>query len=174
MKARLIALVVACLSAGCYAATTEIPVNLVSESGIGKNIGKIKIEETKYGLLFTPMLSSLSPGVHGFHIHSKGNCAPGMKDGKLVAALSAGGHFDPDKTGKHMGPWSPDGHLGDLPAIYVTEDGKATYPVLAPRLSSIKQIQGLALMLHEGGDNYADQPAALGGGGVRAACGVIK
>ncbi|MBM3511952.1 MAG: superoxide dismutase [Cu-Zn] SodC1, partial [Alphaproteobacteria bacterium] len=25
-----------------------------------------------------------------------------------------------------------------------------------------------------GGDNYADAPAALGGGGARIACGVIK
>jgi Cu-Zn family superoxide dismutase len=28
-------------------------------------------------------------------------------------------------------------------------------------------------MLHAGGDNYADQPAALGGGGARMACGVV-
>jgi len=29
-------------------------------------------------------------------------------------------------------------------------------------------------MIHAGGDNYADQPAPLGGGGARVACGVIK
>jgi Cu-Zn family superoxide dismutase len=28
-------------------------------------------------------------------------------------------------------------------------------------------------MLHAGGDNYADQPAALGGGGGRMACGIV-
>lgn len=56
-----------------------------------------------------------------------------MKDGKAVAALAAGGHFDPQKTGKHLGPYA-DGHLGDLPPIYVTADGMANYPVLAPRL----------------------------------------
>jgi Cu-Zn family superoxide dismutase len=28
-------------------------------------------------------------------------------------------------------------------------------------------------MIHAGGDNYADQPAPLGGGGARIACGVI-
>jgi Cu-Zn family superoxide dismutase len=31
-----------------------------------------------------------------------------------------------------------------------------------------------SLMIHAGGDNYADQPAPLGGGGTRVACGVIK
>jgi Cu-Zn family superoxide dismutase len=28
-------------------------------------------------------------------------------------------------------------------------------------------------MIHEGGDNYSDEPAPLGGGGARIACGVI-
>jgi Cu-Zn family superoxide dismutase len=29
-------------------------------------------------------------------------------------------------------------------------------------------------MIHVGGDNYADHPMPLGGGGARMACGVIK
>jgi Cu-Zn family superoxide dismutase len=29
-------------------------------------------------------------------------------------------------------------------------------------------------MVHAGGDNYADQPEPLGGGGPRVACGVVK
>jgi Cu-Zn family superoxide dismutase len=29
-------------------------------------------------------------------------------------------------------------------------------------------------MIHAGGDNYADKPAPLGGGGERIACGVIQ
>jgi len=29
-------------------------------------------------------------------------------------------------------------------------------------------------MVHVGGDNYSDNPEALGGGGARMACGVIK
>lgn len=131
------------------------------------------ISETPYGLLFTPSLKALPAGVHGFHVHEKGSCEPGMKDGKAVAALAAGGHFDPQKTGKHLGPYA-DGHLGDLPAIYVTADGMANYPVLAPRLKKISEIEGKALMVHAGGDNHSDHPQPLGGGGERFACGVIK
>ena len=112
-------------------------------------------------------------GVHGFHVHENGSCEPGMKDGKAVAALAAGGHFDPQKTGKHLGPYA-DGHLGDLPAIYVTADGMANDPVLAPRLKKISEIEGKALMVHAGGDNHSDHPLPLGGGGERFACGVIK
>jgi len=35
-------------------------------------------------------------------------------------------------------------------------------------------LKGHALMIHQGGDNYADTPEKLGGGGARAACGVVK
>ena len=155
------------------AATVDVDMNLVTGQGIGQDIGKVTISETPYGLLFTPQLKALPAGVHGFHVHEKGSCEPGMKDGKAVAALAAGGHLDPQKTGKHLGPYA-DGHLGDLPAIYVTDDGMASYPVLAPRLKKISEISGKALMVHAGGDNHSDHPKPLGGGGKRFACGVIK
>jgi Cu-Zn family superoxide dismutase len=29
-------------------------------------------------------------------------------------------------------------------------------------------------MIHAGGDNYSDEPASLGGGSARIACGIIK
>lgn len=155
------------------AATVDVEMNLVTGQGIGQEIGKITISETPYGLLFTPQLKALPAGVHGFHVHEKGSCEPGMKDGKAVAALAAGGHLDPQKTGKHLGPYA-DGHLGDLPAIYVTADGMSNTQVLAPRLKHISEIEGKALMIHAGGDNHSDQPKPLGGGGDRFACGVIK
>jgi Cu-Zn family superoxide dismutase len=95
-----------------------------------------------------------------------------MKEGKPVAALAAGGHYDPATTGKHEGPQGK-GHLGDLPALTVGPDGKAVTPVTAPRLK-MADVHGRSLMIHTGGDNYADQPAPLGGGGARVACGVVK
>jgi len=92
-------------------------------------------------------------------------------DGKAVAALAAGGHYDPKNTKAHGEPWG-DGHLGDLPALYVDPDGTAVNPVLAPRLR-MKNVRGRSLMIHVGGDNHADHPMPLGGGGARMACGVI-
>ena len=155
-----------------HAASQDIPINMVSADGAPQAIGSIAITETPYGLLLTPNLKSLPVGVHGFHVHENGSCEAGEKDGVKGAALAAGGHFDPQKTGKHLGPYA-DGHLGDLPAVYVTADGMATYPVLAPRLKSISEIKGHALMIHAGGDNHSDMPKPLGGGGDRVACGVI-
>ncbi|KEY57310.1 superoxide dismutase family protein [Serratia sp. DD3] len=160
-------------SSAVQAASINVPIHQVSAEGIGQNIGQITISETPYGLLFTPQLTALQPGVRGFHIHEKGSCEPAMKDGKAVAALGAGGHFDPAKTGKHLGPYG-DGHLGDLPALYVDADGSSTYPVLAPRLKQINEVNGKAIMVHAGGDNHSDHPSPLGGGGARFACGVIK
>lgn len=160
------------LSFSVQAASVQVPINRVSADGEAKPIGEVTIDETAYGLQFTPKLTSLPAGVHGFHVHENGSCDAGTKDGKKVAALAAGGHFDPAKTGKHLGPYA-DGHLGDLPAIYVNADGTATYPVLAPRLKKISEIKGHALMVHAGGDNHADMPMPLGGGGDRMACGVI-
>ena len=44
------------------------------------------------------------------------------------------------------------------------------HPVLGPRLK-LADLKGRALMVHAGGDNHADHPAPLGGGGARVACG---
>jgi len=148
-----------------------VKIDLVDASGDAKPAGTVTIDETKYGLVFTPQLEGLPPGVHGFHVHENGACGPGQKDGKPAAALAAGGHYDPAKTGKHSTPWG-DGHLGDLPELYVDADGKASYPVLAPRLK-LSDVHGRSLMVHAGGDNHSDHPAPLGGGGARVACGVI-
>src|SRR5690606_37501447 len=76
-------------------------------------------------------------------------------NGTATAAGAAGGHYDPQNTGKHGTPWG-DGHLGDLPALYVDGEGNAYQPVLAPRLKQEADIKGRALMVHAGGDNHAD------------------
>jgi Cu-Zn family superoxide dismutase len=155
-----------------HAGSIDVPMSLVSTDGNVQIIGTITASETRYGLLFTPNLKNLPAGIHGFHVHEKGSCEAGVKDGVRVAALEAGGHFDPKNTGNHLGPYA-DGHMGDLPAIYVTGDGSADYPVLAPRFKSLSEIKGRALMIHAGADNHSDAPKPLGGGGNRVACGVI-
>ena len=160
------------LSGHVFAGEVVIKINLVNEQGVGKEIGTVTASDSKYGMILTPQLSDLAPGLHGFHVHDKPDCSHAMKDGKAVAALAAGGHYDPAGTGKHEGPYG-NGHLGDLPALYVASDGKATLPVLAPRLK-VEDIRGRSLMIHVGGDNYSDSPAPLGGGGARVACGVVK
>ncbi len=149
-----------------------ISIHAVSADGIGKEIGKVTASDTKWGLLLKPDLSELPPGVHGFHLHEHASCEPGQKDGKMAAAHTAGAHLDPDKAGKHEGPYAM-GHLGDLPPLYADSNGKSTVAVLAPRLKTT-DLNGRALMIHAGADNFSDQPDPLGGGGARIACGSAK
>lgn len=163
---------VALLYGSVALADTVVLMHLVSAAGSVKPVGFVTISENRYGLVFAPALQGLPAGLHGFHVHENPNCAPGEKDGQMVAALKAGGHYDPAGTGRHGAPWG-DGHLGDLPALYVDDDGHAGYPVLAPRLT-MADLKGRALMIHVGGDNHADHPVPLGGGGERLVCGIIE
>jgi superoxide dismutase, Cu-Zn family len=146
---------------------TEVVVKMYSAAvnGKGEYIGTITAKDTDFGLLLTPKLVDLPPGIHGFHLHTNPSCNDYAK--------AAGGHWDPNKTNKHLGPYNENGHLGDLPVLYVDKDGDSSIPVLAPRLT-VSELKGHALIIHAGGDNYSDKPEPLGGGGMRIACGVVK
>ena len=157
MKRFALAMVTLVVCAGAQAASEDVEMNLVTSQGVGQSIGTVKITETDKGLEFAPDLKALPPA---------------MKEGKPTAAEAAGGHLDPHNSGKHEGPEGM-GHLGDLPVLVVNNDGKATDPVVAPRLKKLDEVKGKALMVHVGGDNMSDQPKPLGGGGARYACGVI-
>ncbi|WP_264193325.1 superoxide dismutase [Cu-Zn] SodC [Methylobacillus gramineus] len=160
------------LFASSALADIVVPMSLVNEQGIGESAGNIRITESKYGVVLTASLKGLTPGLHGFHLHQNASCEAKEKDGKKEPAGAAGGHFDPANTAQHGTPWGR-GHLGDLPPLYVNADGSAAQPVLAPRLT-LKELTGHSLIIHAGGDNHADQPEKLGGGGARVACGVIQ
>lgn len=170
---RMTALVAAAVMCGGAAAgDATVTLHRVDARGVGAAVGTVRIEETRYGLVFRPQLSGLPAGVHGFHVHEKPSCAAADKDGAPTPAQAAGGHLDPQQTGRHGEPWG-DGHLGDLPALIAAADGTATYPVLAPRLQ-LADVRERALMIHAGGENHSDHPQPLGGGGARIACGVIE
>lgn len=159
------------LSLPAMADEQYVVVNAISDDGIGAIIGTVKFSDSDKGLVIDPDLGELSPGTHGFHIHEKPDCAPADKDGKRTAGHAAGGHYDPHKAGKHAGPQG-EGHIGDLPALEVSDKGEAVKLMLAPHLK-LADIKGHALMIHSGGDNYSDTPKPLGGGGPRVACGII-
>jgi Cu-Zn family superoxide dismutase len=163
-----------CMAAVTWLVAAEpvvVQMKQVSAEGVGQPMGTITLAETEHGVLITPQLEGLTPGLHGFHIHQNPDCSPGEKDGKKTAALAAGDHVDTGKSGQHAGPYGT-GHQGDLPALYADAAGKVTLPVLAPRLK-LADFKGHALMVHAGGDNYADTPEKLGGGGARIGCGTI-
>lgn len=153
-------------SASVLAGDIIVDMHKIDEKGVGQAIGTVTIKQLVNGVELSPKLRDLPPGDHGFHIHEKPACGQGDKDGKTVAGLAAGSHFDPEQTGKHLGP-KGEGHKGDLPALQVSPEGTATTPVIREKLT-MSDLAGRSLMIHADPDNYADKP-----GGARIACGVI-
>ena len=151
--------------------TLSVKMQKVDASGTAATIGTVKVHESQYGLVFEPDLTGLTPGLHGFHVHQNPSCKPSTKDGEVTPGGAAGSHLDSKNAEHHDAPWG-DGHMGDLPALYVNDQGEAQTPVMAPRLH-LSDLKGHALMIHAGGDNYSDNPKPLGGGGARVACGVF-
>lgn len=146
-----------------------VDINRISATGIGDKIGTAVISENKTGVSFKVDAKGVAKGQHGFHVHEKGDCGPAMKDGKMAAGEAAGPHYDPEGSKSHKGP-KQQGHKGDLPALKATDKG-ISQTVTAPRLK-MADIQGRALIIHEGGDTYSNKPED-GGGKGRIACGLI-
>ena len=110
----------------------------------------------------------LTPGAHGFHLHTTGRCdAPDF--------TSAGGHLNPG--GRSHGRLSAQGpHLGDLTNLQVGSDGTVTATIEIPNgradaLAQIFDADGTAVMIHAGPDDYRSDPA--GDAGSRVSCGVL-
>ena len=161
------------VAGAAHAASKTIIMNSIDANGIGNSIGTLGLSNTKAGLRIRPRLAHLPPGEHGFHVHVNPNCGPsGGPNGQPAAGMAAGGHFDPANTGKHLGP-EGEGHRGDMPVLTVDASGKATEAVTVPHLT-LAELKGRSIMIHAGGDNYSDQPAPLGGGGARIACGFVR
>jgi len=159
-------------SLSAAAETVNVTMNSIDAKGAVASIGTVALADSPNGLVISPSLSGLKAGDHGFHVHQNPSCGPAKKDGKMGAGLAAGGHYDPKGAKKHTGPGGH-GHLGDLPVLKVGADGKAGGKLTVANLK-VADIKGRSLMIHENGDNYSDQPKALGGGGGRVACGLIK
>ncbi|HEX7005789.1 MAG TPA: superoxide dismutase family protein [Alphaproteobacteria bacterium] len=167
-------LAVAGLAAAALAITTPAPaeeavfiMHKIDGKGIGPEIGRITVRDSPQGMVLEADLRDLPPGEHGFHFHETADCRPSIVDGKPLAAGRSGDHFDPDRTGKHLGP-TGNGHRGDLPLLVVDSDGSVEGPVTAPRLK-VSQVRDLALVIHAESDNFSDVPEPLGGSGGRIA-----
>ena len=162
------------LAGAASAADLTATMRRIDTRGTGEALGTVTIGRDGDGAVVTTDLRGLPPGRHGFHVHANGDCGPGPNDtGLVVAGGAAGGHWDPEGARRHRGP-EGGGHLGDLPALEVAADGTAKERLPAPRITDLDRLKGHALVIHAGGDDYADQPLPVGGGGGRIACGVIR
>jgi len=112
-------------------------------------------------------LTGVPPGVHGFHIHEKGDCSNN--------AQAAGGHFNP--TGMiHGAPDAVSHHAGDWGNVTADANGEVhtkfqTHSITLKSGDATNAV-GHAIVLHGNPDDLTSQPA--GNAGPRIACGVIQ
>lgn len=120
----------------------------------------------------------LKEGMHAVHIHEKAACdCEGFK--------CAGGHFDPGPNGNTDADANHGYHSGDLPSIYINDDGVGeleaitTRVTLSPGPVSIlddgSAPEGTSLMVHANHDPHTPGESGSGhSGGPRLACGTIE
>jgi superoxide dismutase, Cu-Zn family len=116
----------------------------------------------------TLAVTGLTPGKHGFHLHTTGLC-------DRPDFTSAGGHLNPAGAGHGLD--DDDGsHLGDLPNLVVSGSGTATTTVelrgsRAYVLDALFDNDGTAVIIHADPDDGKTDPS--GNAGARVACGVL-
>ena len=129
--------------------------------------GTVKFTQVGSRVRVDAELAGLAAGVHGMHVHEKGDCS-------APDAVSAGAHFNP--TGKkHGAPSSAERHAGDLGNITANEYGKATLSMMVDGLSVGKGTDGVigrGIIVHADADDLKTD--ADGKSGARIACGVIE
>merc|ERR1712227_1193450 len=145
-------------------------------AGSGEVVGEILLTETETPdgdteVTITGELLNLSPGLHGFHVHEKGDLSDNCK--------GAGSHYNPfDKN--HGAPWVEDRHVGGLGNI---ASNKAAVAVVRIRdhlvkLSGDTSVIGRAFVVHEGTDDLGlggdDDSLTTGHAGARAGCCIIN
>jgi Cu-Zn family superoxide dismutase len=148
----------------------------------GSKVGWVSLRPSGGTVVVRGFAHGLTPGFHGFHIHTIGLCEANAPAGPFT---SAGGHY----TG---GPTNHGDHAGDMPSLLVTSTGRAFSSFMTDRfeLSDLRDSDGSAVMVHAGRDNFANIPPdrysaggvpgpdattlATGDAGSRVACGVIR
>jgi Cu-Zn family superoxide dismutase len=156
---------VATLSAVEAAVTTKAFAK-ISPTSDQKVTGNVTFETVDKGVRIVADFKGLTPGLHGFHVHEKGDCS--AHDGS-----SAGGHYNPSGK-KHGGPNDAERHAGDFGNVEADADGNAQYERIDTviTLDGVDSIIGKSIVIHADPDDLKSQPA--GNSGARIGCGLIE
>lgn len=128
--------------------------------------GTVKLRQMKDGSVqVTADLTGVPEGVHGFHIHDKGDCGDNGN--------AAGGHFNPTSM-PHAAPDAASHHAGDWGNVTADASG-AVHTMFTTHSISLGMGEtnavGHAIILHGNPDDLTTQPS--GNAGPRIACGVV-
>lgn len=169
IKSSLIAIAVAVLTVACASTTSggrTATATLAPTTGNSVS-GSLVFTQQGDAVQVAGEVRGLKPnGVHGFHIHEKGDCSSG--DG-----MGTGGHFNP--TGVAHGAHDHGTHhAGDLVSLTADANGVARFNYLSSTIAVGKgaaDIIGRGLIVHRDADDFTTQPT--GNSGPRVACAVI-
>ncbi len=129
--------------------------------------GTATLTATPAGVQVVVTIEGATPGLHGAHIHEKGDCS-------APDASSAGSHFAPGAHPHALPPTGPR-HLGDLGNIEVGAEGSGRLEFLVEganlQAGDAHSFLGRSVIVHEKADD-GGQPTGNAGG--RIVCGVIE
>jgi len=155
-------------AADAISSATAPPGSAKIEARSGSTLsGTAKLVDVDKGLGVHVEVENAAPGLHGVHIHEKGDC----NDPK---AMSAGGHYNPNAGAHHGGPAATVRHGGDLGNIEVGSNGTGILDVIVQDVSLAgpeNGVVGRAIVIHEKADDLMTDPA--GNSGARIGCGII-
>ncbi|XP_077500015.1 uncharacterized protein LOC144110794 [Amblyomma americanum] len=124
-----------------------------------------------YFVTITGDLAGLSPGLHGFHIHLRGDLTQGC--------MSTGPHFDVGRGSWHGARLDVVRHVGDLGNVEADSRGEVFFTI-KDRLVSLNgpnSIVGRSAIIHALEDDLgrggSPESRMTGGSGRIVACGVI-
>ncbi len=135
--------------------------------------GTLTLTAAPNGVILHIEVKGMKPGWHGMHFHEKGTC----DDEKFA---SAGGHVHNATPVTHGFLNAGANDAGDLPNIYVSEDGHGNAEVYSSLVTATKvdgrpyliDEDGSAVVIHDMPDDYMAQP--IGNAGGRAVCAPIQ
>ncbi|XP_012532929.1 superoxide dismutase [Cu-Zn], chloroplastic isoform X2 [Monomorium pharaonis] len=171
---RMVALLVAAIIAVTATHAEEELVAVVRLTSFSsRNVtGNLKLVQTPSDgpVTITGKIYGLTEGLHGFHVHEKGDLSMGC--------ASAGAHFNPENV-THGAPQDTVRHVGDLGNIEANSAGEAVINI-TDNIISLKgsnSILGRAIVVHSDEDDLGKGNSSLslttGNAGDRWACGVI-
>lgn len=154
----------ATLQGGATGPSAVADLQPLKDSGVS---GQVRFTQSGDKVRVVASVKGLKPGLHGFHIHEKGDCS--APDG-----MSAGGHFNPHGK-KHGAPSATERHGGDLGNLGAGADGNAKLSLEVDGITigaGAGNIVGRGVIVHADPDDFTTQPTGNAGG--RVACAVIQ
>lgn len=161
------------LTAGCASSKATPPADAQARATIESRSGSnVKgwaafTDRSTGGVRVEVHIENAPPGVHGLHVHEKGDCS-------APDASSAGGHFNPGGM-PHAAPSETRRHAGDLGNITIEANGTGHLEMVSDLLTvrpGPNSVAGKAVIFHEKADDMSTQPTGNAGG--RLGCGVVQ